>query len=158
MLATLDEHALRQADIERVSAELANAERASERANRLSRTSATSAAKLDAAELGVRVARAELDAAKARLELTRIRAPISGQVLEILGPPDGAGRVSLPMHPEPRAVWNYVEQDASWDEISMYFLSLFFDDQVLSGYMWFTIEDLPIDNSAPEWIRQAFEK
>jgi hypothetical protein len=81
-----------------------------------------------------------------------------GQVLEILGPPDGAGRASLPMHPEPRAVWNYIEQDASWDEASMYFLSLFFDDRVLTGYLWFTIEDLPIDNSAPESIRQAFEK
>jgi hypothetical protein len=81
-----------------------------------------------------------------------------GQVLEIMGPPDGAGLVSLPMHPEPRAVWNYIEQDASWDEGSMYFLSLFFDDQVLTGYLWFTIEDLPIDNSAPESIRQAFEK
>jgi hypothetical protein len=81
-----------------------------------------------------------------------------GQVLEILGPPDGAGRVSLPMHPEPRAVWNYIEQDASWDEISWYELSLFFDDQVLSGYLWFTIEDMPGDNSTPQWIRQILEK
>ena len=81
-----------------------------------------------------------------------------GQVLEILGPPDGAGRVSLPMHPEPRTVWNYLEQDASWDEFSWYFLMLFFDDQVLSGYLWYTIEGEPYDNSAPEWIRQAFEK
>jgi hypothetical protein len=81
-----------------------------------------------------------------------------GQVLEILGPPDGAGRASLPMHAEPRAVWNYVEQDASWDEVSTYFLMLLFDDQVLSGYLWFTIEDLPVDNSVPEWLRQSFEK
>ena len=81
-----------------------------------------------------------------------------GQVLEILGPPDGAGRVRLPMHPEPRAVWNYVEQDAGWDELSWHFLALFFDDEVLSGYVWYTIENLPIDNSTPEWIRQTFEK
>jgi hypothetical protein len=81
-----------------------------------------------------------------------------GQVLEIMGPPDGAGRISLPMHPEPRAVWSYVEQDASWDELSWYELSLFFDDQVLSGYLWFSVEDVPFDNSAPQWIRQALEK
>jgi hypothetical protein len=81
-----------------------------------------------------------------------------GQVLEILGTPDGAGRASLPMHPEPRAVWNYVEQDGSWDEVSTYFLALLFDDQVLSGYLWFTIEDLPVDNSVPEWLRQSLEK
>ncbi len=81
-----------------------------------------------------------------------------GQVLEIMGPPDGAGRISLPMHSEPRAVWSYVEQDASWDELSWYELSLFFDDQVLSGYLWFSVEDVPFDNSAPQWIRQAFEK
>jgi len=81
-----------------------------------------------------------------------------GQVLEIMGPPDGAGRISLPMHPEPRAVWSYIEQDASWDELSWYELSLFFDDQVLSGYLWFSVEDMPFDNSAPQWIRQILEK
>ena len=81
-----------------------------------------------------------------------------GQVLEILGPPDGAGRVSLPMHPEPRAVWNYLEQDASWDEISWYQLSLFFDDQVLTGYVWYTIEDLAYENTAPDWLLQSLEQ
>ena len=73
-----------------------------------------------------------------------------GQVLEILGPPDGAGRVSLPMHPEPRTVWNYNEQDGSRGKVSVYSLSLFFDDKVLSGYLWFEFEDVPIDNIAPE--------
>ena len=81
-----------------------------------------------------------------------------GQVLEVLGPPDGAGRARLPMHREPRAVWNYIEQDAEWDVFSWYFLVLFFDDQVLSGYLWYTIEDLAIDNSAPGWLRQSFER
>ncbi len=81
-----------------------------------------------------------------------------GQVLEIMGPPDGAGRISLPMHPEPRAVWSYVEQDASWEEMSWYELSLFFDDQVLSGYLWFKFEDVPIDGSVPERTRQGLEK
>ena len=81
-----------------------------------------------------------------------------GQVLEILGPPDGAGRVSLPMHPEPRAVWNYFEQDASRDKLSVYSLSLFFDDQVLSGYLWFKFEDVPIDIPVPGRTRQGLEK
>jgi hypothetical protein len=99
--------------------------------------------------------RPRVELVETTLEIGKTR---RGQVLEILGPPDGAGRVSLPMHPEPRAVWNYLEQDASWDEISWYQLSLFFDDQVLSGYLWFTIEDAPIDNSTPQWIRQILEK
>jgi hypothetical protein len=81
-----------------------------------------------------------------------------GQVLEILGPPDGAGRASLPMHPEPRAVWNYTEQDASWDRISFRSLLLFFDDEVLSGYLWYTIEDVSFSNSAPQWLRKTMEK
>jgi hypothetical protein len=80
-----------------------------------------------------------------------------GQVLEILGPPDGAGRASLPMHPEPRAVWNYTEQDASWERISYRFLLLFFDDEVLSGYLWYTIEDVSFSNSAPQWLRAGME-
>ncbi len=81
-----------------------------------------------------------------------------GQVLEILGPPDGAGRASLPMHPEPRAVWNYTEQDASWDRFSFRSLLLFFDDEVLSGYLWYTIEDVSVSNSAPQWLRATMEK
>ncbi len=81
-----------------------------------------------------------------------------GQVLEILGRPDGAGRASLPMHPESRAVWNYAEQDASWDRISYRELMLFFDDEVLSGYIWYTIEDASVSNSAPQWLRGAMER
>ena len=81
-----------------------------------------------------------------------------GQVLEILGRPDGAGRSSLPMHPEPRAVWNYGEQDASWDRISYRELMLFFDDEVLSGYSWYTIEDVSVSNSAPQWLRAVTER
>jgi HlyD family secretion protein len=83
ILATLDDHALRAADVSRLEAELHNARREAERERRLSRQSVTSAAKLDAAEVGLRIARANLDAARARLELTRVRAPISGQILEI---------------------------------------------------------------------------
>lgn len=83
VLATLDDHALRRADVAKLKAEHANAKREAERARNLSRSSVTSASRLDGAELAVRVAKADLDAAEARLELTRIRAPIAGQVLEI---------------------------------------------------------------------------
>jgi HlyD family secretion protein len=83
VLATLDDHSLRKADVARLEAEMTNAEREAGRAQRLSVNSATSAANLDAAEVGLRIAQANLDAARSRLELTRIRAPIRGQVLDI---------------------------------------------------------------------------
>jgi HlyD family secretion protein len=83
VLATLDDHALRRADVERLEAELANANREAERMRRLSKRSATSAVNLDEAEVGLRIAKANLDGALARLELTRIRAPINGQILEV---------------------------------------------------------------------------
>jgi hypothetical protein len=65
---------------------------------------------------------------------------------------------SLPMHPEPCAVWNHAEKDASWDRISYRELMLFFDDEVLFGYIWYTIEDVPVSNSAPQWLRGAMER
>ena len=83
ILATLADHALRKADVSRLEAELANAKREAERMRRLSKRSVTSAANLDEAEVGLRIAQANLAASRARLELTRIRAPIVGQVLEI---------------------------------------------------------------------------
>jgi HlyD family secretion protein len=69
--------------VSRLKAELANAKREAERMRRLSKRSVTSAANLDEAEVGLRIAQANLAASRARLELTRIRAPIVGQVLEI---------------------------------------------------------------------------
>jgi HlyD family secretion protein len=83
ILATLDDHVLRNAEVARLEAERSNALREAERMRRLSKRSATSAANLDAAEVGLRIAQANLDAARARVELTRIRAPIVGQILEI---------------------------------------------------------------------------
>ncbi len=99
--------------------------------------------------------RPRIELVETALEVGKTR---RGQVLEILGPPDGAGRASLPMHPEPRAVWNYAEQDASWDRISYRELMLFFDDEVLSGYLWYTIEDVSVSNSAPQWLRAVTER
>jgi len=83
LLATLDDHALRSADVARLHAELSNAKREEDRAQTIFKQSAASAATLDVAVLRVRVAEANLAAARARLELTQIRAPIQGQILEI---------------------------------------------------------------------------
>jgi hypothetical protein len=62
------------------------------------------------------------------------------------------------MQSGPRVVWNYREQDAGWDTFSSLFLLLFFDDHVLSGYLWYTVENLAMDNSAPDWLRRRFEE
>jgi HlyD family secretion protein len=83
ILATLNDHALRKAEVARLEAERRNALRDAERMRRLSSRSVASGAKLDAAEMDLRIADANLDAARARVELTQIRAPIVGQILEI---------------------------------------------------------------------------
>lgn len=83
VLATLDDNALRRADVNRLRAELTDAKNESERLSRLSKRSATSAAKLESAEISRQIAEANLEAAQAQLALTRVRAPIDGQVLEV---------------------------------------------------------------------------
>jgi HlyD family secretion protein len=82
-LAILDSHALRRADVERLAAELENAERERRRIEQLHARSSASASELDAARLAARVAQARLDAARARLDLSLVRSPVAGQVLEI---------------------------------------------------------------------------
>ena len=82
-LARLDDHALRRAEVAKLTAQLENAKRELERVNRLSSRSATSAAKLDNATLAVKVAEADLAGGRAALELTLVRAPARAQVLEI---------------------------------------------------------------------------
>jgi HlyD family secretion protein len=82
-LAILDTHALRQAAVERLSAELENAERELRRAQQLEARNSASRSELDAAGVAARVARASLDAALARLELAQVRSPLRGQVIAI---------------------------------------------------------------------------
>jgi HlyD family secretion protein len=83
VIARLDSHALRRAEEQRLRAELDNAKRELERTRRLARGAAASDAKLDASELSVRVAEAGLAAARARVELSLVRAPVTSQVLEV---------------------------------------------------------------------------
>lgn len=83
IVATLTTHRLRQAEVERLEAELDDAQREAARLARLSSGAAASKARLESAEIAVRVARAALAAARAQLSLSLIRAPMTGQVLEI---------------------------------------------------------------------------
>ena len=83
VVARLDSYALREADVTRLKAILANAEREMTRQNNLARTSSTSESKLDAARTALDIAKADLAAARAQLELAVVRAPMRAQVLEI---------------------------------------------------------------------------
>jgi HlyD family secretion protein len=82
-LAILDTHALREAAVERLGAELENAERELRRAQELHARNTAARSELDAAGVAARVAKASRDAARARLELALVRSPVTGQVLAI---------------------------------------------------------------------------
>ena len=83
VLARLDSYELRSAEVARLNAILANARSEMARQQDLSRTSATSRANLDAAQMDLDIALADLAAARANLELAVVRAPLRAQVLEI---------------------------------------------------------------------------
>lgn len=83
ILATLVTRALHQAEVNRLQAELDQANREAGRLKALSRGNAASAAKSDAAVIDVRVAKAGLSAARAQVALDEIRSPIDGEVLEV---------------------------------------------------------------------------
>lgn len=83
ILARLDSHAFRTADVTRLKAVLKNKDQELARQKNLSATSATSKSKLENAIMEVEIARADLGAAEARLELSVVRAPLSGQILKI---------------------------------------------------------------------------
>ena len=82
-LAILKGIALQEADVARYRAELAQAEREVRRRQGLAKASAGAQSELEAANLRRDVARAELARADAELELSRIRAPMAGQIIEI---------------------------------------------------------------------------
>jgi multidrug resistance efflux pump len=83
ILAVLVGAALQQAEVARLRAELANAERELERNRKLRRDRVLSESEWQALELARDVARASLQRAEADLELSTVRSPIEGQVLEI---------------------------------------------------------------------------
>ncbi|MEQ9462838.1 MAG: efflux RND transporter periplasmic adaptor subunit [Haliea sp.] len=83
IVAFLDSYQLRRAEVARLEAILDNAQREMARQQDLARTSATSRTQLDAATMELSIARADLAAAQARLELSVVRSPLRAQVLEI---------------------------------------------------------------------------
>jgi len=83
VIAVLDNYALRETDVARLQAILDNARSEMNRQNNLSRTSATSKVKLDQTRMALQIAEADVAAAKARLDMSLVRAPLRAQVLEI---------------------------------------------------------------------------
>ena len=83
VVARLDSYDLRSAEVARLNAILANARSEMARQEDLSKTSATSKAKLDTAQMELDIALADLAAARANLELAVVRSPLRAQVLEI---------------------------------------------------------------------------
>ena len=83
VVARLDSYNLRTAEVDRLEAVLTNARNEMARQQDLSSKSLTSKANLDAAQMDLDIALADLAAAKARLELAVVRAPLRAQVLEI---------------------------------------------------------------------------
>ena len=83
VVARLDSYDLRTAEVDRLEAVLTNARNEMARQQDLSKKSLTSKANFDAAQMDLDIALADLAAAKARLELAVVRAPLRAQVLEI---------------------------------------------------------------------------
>jgi HlyD family secretion protein len=83
VIARLDSYALREAEVARLEAILANARSEMARQKNLAKTSSTSKVKLDAAQMDLDIALADLAAARASLELAVVRSPLRAQILEI---------------------------------------------------------------------------
>jgi HlyD family secretion protein len=82
-LAVLDTHAAQQRQIERLAAELTNAEAEARRHEPLHRRGMESESLWDTRRTNVDVARASLRQAEAELEMSLVRSPIDGRVLEV---------------------------------------------------------------------------
>ena len=87
IIAYLDSYNLRQTEVARLTAINVNAESELARQKNLALTFANSKVNLDQAIMALDVAKADLAAAKARLELSIVRAPLRAQVLEIHAEP-----------------------------------------------------------------------
>jgi RND family efflux transporter MFP subunit len=83
IIAILAGIGLHRAEVARLQAELQQAERELERNRKLLRDNVLSASQWEALQLERDVARARLRYAEADLELSRVRSPIDGQVLEV---------------------------------------------------------------------------
>jgi HlyD family secretion protein len=83
LIAELDTAAVREAQVQRLRAELAHAKRELKRHLSLKDRAVISDSERDARELAVKVAAAELNGARAELERAHVYSPIDGRVLEV---------------------------------------------------------------------------
>ena len=83
VVARMDSYKLREAEVGRLNAILANARSEMSRQKNLAKTSSTSRVTLDASQMNLDIALADLAAAKANLELAVVRSPLRAQILEI---------------------------------------------------------------------------
>ena len=83
LIALLDDIGLRDADVKRARAQRANVANEVKRNVALQKKKMISAAEMDALELRVAIADAELAQANAALERTRVKSPIDGRVIAI---------------------------------------------------------------------------
>jgi HlyD family secretion protein len=83
VVARLDSYNLRAAEVSRLEAILLNARSEMSRQKDLSTRNLTSGANLEKAQMELDIALADVAAARARLELAVVRAPVRAQVLEI---------------------------------------------------------------------------
>ena len=83
VVAVLDEYPVRKADLTRLQAELENARKNLEREQKLARSMASSASKIENLELSVKAAQAAVTAAEAMLDLSLVRAPKDAQILYV---------------------------------------------------------------------------
>jgi len=83
VIAVFDSYSSKQAAAERLQAELAHAQREYQRFDKLFHDGVTSAEERENWRTRVEVTKAELQEAQADLDLARVRAPISGQVIKI---------------------------------------------------------------------------
>ncbi len=83
IIALLDSYPVRQADLDRLNAELLNNRKQLQREQKLKQSMASSVSKIEGLELNVKAAQAAVAAARAMLNLATVRAPKDAQVLYV---------------------------------------------------------------------------
>ncbi len=80
----------------------------------------------------------DVDTLESRL---RVKESTCKDVLDVLGEPEGKGREMLPITDAPRTMWSYYYEEGSIQDSRRIFLFLYFDGDILDGYMW--VSSLP---------------
>ena len=83
VIARLDSYPVRQADLIRLEAELQNNRKQLQREQKLAKSMASSASKIEGLELNVKAAQAAVAAAEAMLNLSLVKAPKDAQILYV---------------------------------------------------------------------------